>query len=229
MDGWKEIISDYCKARKCFWGPRHGGGWYRNEEDGYYYLWKAYHEAKAAEEKDPLWYGRILYLMASEHRYKFSNLEILKKFAAPAVEQFHLCTPESGLPTEKELECAEDLYSWLKYEDENQEGALYPEQIKLIEGHEMLNDFWFHDSKPIRFEHDEKNAKLWLDYCGTIAELQFEDVCEIDVKIDPTCTWIFEFYLYRDCYRHDLLTFNIDYYRIKSKKVKVLSVSKASH
>lgn len=229
MSDWKEIILDYCKARKCLWGTKSGGIWCRNDDDGYYYLWKAYHEAKAAEEKDHLWYGRILYMMANEHRYKFSNWEILKKFAAPAVEQFHLCTPESGMPAEKEVACAEDLYTRLKYEDDNHEGSLYPEQIKLIEGYEMLSGFEFHDSKPIRFEHDEKKARLWLDYCGTIAELQFGNVDEVDVTIDPTCTWIYEFHLYRDGFRHDYLMFDIEYYRITCKTVKVLSVSKASH
>lgn len=62
---------------------------------------------------------------------------------------------------------------------------------------------------------------------ATVAELQFDNVYELDVNGDPTCNWIQEFHLYRDCYRHDLLTFNIDYYRIKCKKVKVLSVVKA--
>lgn len=228
MSNWKEIISDYCNARKCLWCPKHSGNWQRKEEDGYYFLWKAYHEASAAEEKDHLWYGRILYMMANEHRYKFTNWKILNKYAAPAVEQFHLCTPESGMPTEKELKCAEDLYSWLKYEDDNQEGSLYPEQIKLIEGYEMLSDFWFHDSKPIRFEHDEHTAKLWLDYCGTVAELQFDNVYELDVNGDPTCNWIQEFHLYRGWPVQDLIQFDIEFYRIKCKKVTVLSVSKES-
>lgn len=60
-DLWDTIISDYKEARHCLWCPKNANNWHREENRGYYYLWKAYHFAEEASKKRPLWYARILY------------------------------------------------------------------------------------------------------------------------------------------------------------------------
>lgn len=50
---WETIIDDFKKARYYLRGPKHKNNWGRNEEDGYYYLLKAYHFATNAKEKLP--------------------------------------------------------------------------------------------------------------------------------------------------------------------------------
>ena len=56
---WNKIAEDYEMAKKYLWGQKDALNWRRDDEQGYYYLWCAYHAAIMSEEKDSLLYARI--------------------------------------------------------------------------------------------------------------------------------------------------------------------------
>ena len=64
---WEAIKTEYDQARACL---REDGkdGWRRKQEEGWYHLWNAYHQAEQCETKEPLLYARILSMMNAESR-----------------------------------------------------------------------------------------------------------------------------------------------------------------
>lgn len=41
---WDEIRSDYMKAKYALYSPeKYSRGWWRDDKNGKYYMWKAYH------------------------------------------------------------------------------------------------------------------------------------------------------------------------------------------
>ena len=51
---WSSILEDYEAAKFALWCPDHLGNWRRDDDKGYYHMWKAYYAAITAEEKEPL-------------------------------------------------------------------------------------------------------------------------------------------------------------------------------
>ena len=219
---WEEIIADFKKARGYLCCPKrlHGEIWHRDEENGYYYLWKAYHFATAQPEKNNLWYARILYLMATEHRYKKWEGEILKKYLQPCIEAYEKANREEAKPYELEVAWAKSLYDEFSYIVQNATSDEAVEKAySVVGGLPKDLDFSYHDSRVVSFYHEESTAKLTLDYYGTQVTLRFEDVSEIEVNlVDLDITYIRGAYCYQH-YRSRNLIFDLECYRIHCERI----------
>ncbi len=222
---WKEILSDYNKAKDALWCPKGKGDWHREEEIGHYHMWNAYYKACKTEPKDYLLFARILAMMADEHSVSASDYDRYHKYVKPAVEAYALAEKSGQHPTEKELDKICFSADWLEYELNSQD-APYEDQMKLISGHEQLNDFSFHDSKPVWFENTEQIARLKLRYDGVVVTFLFEDVVDIHVDGDPGTNWILDFYCYPCFHNKDLVKFDVGYYKIICSSISVEKVER---
>ena len=223
-DIWNDIISDYQKARFCLWCPEHSNEWHREENEGYYFLWKAYHFATNAENKRPLWYARILYMMACEQRYKQSPYILLHQYLKPCITAYRKAETSSEQPTEKEVNDARYMYDQYSYEFSCRSSSeeAYQRAYSLIEGYNDDIDFQFHDSKVIEFSHTATTAKLILEYNDITATLIFNDVDEIEIKnVEPDIAWIFDFYCYPAFPTNSRIVFDIGYYKIQCGHIRI--------
>ena len=229
-DIWKAIAEDYDMAKQCLWCPKHACNWFRQEDKGRYHLWKAYYAATQAETKANLLYARVL-MMMNDEQYNAWEHDRFRKYVAPAKEAYEAAIREVGKqPTAKEMEKVNFLYDSLQYvlkKTENTSEQVI-EAYKLIEGLNDVQDFCFHDSKPIWFEHTSETARLKLDFDGLVVTFEFEGLVDIEVNGDPTTNWINDFYCYPAFHNKDLLKFDIGYYRILCEKIKVIAVERAA-
>lgn len=225
---WKQILADYNKAKHALWCPKRGsGGWFRDDEKGHYYMWKAYHHARTAESKDYLVYARILSMMASECRIQGSDYDRYQKYIKPAVEAYHLAVKAGQHPSDKELDRIYFDADNMEYKL-NKRNAPYEEQISYISGHELLSDFGFHDSRFVSFEHTGNKAFLKLDYDGRVATFMFEDVENVQTYYDSDNIWVYDFNCYptfnpKGIIQYNGIVFDIELYRIVCGKVTVVS------
>ena len=219
-DNWKEILESYNKAWTFLKGPRGVTEWSRDEENGRYHLWCAYHKAQLMKEKDPLLYARILSLMASEAGIQYSDYTIFNKYIKESYKYYKIANETNEKPTEKEFERIEYLYNYNKHEIESTNKD-YEEQVKNIIGYEKLDNFNFHDSKVIWYEHSEKYARIKLDYNNMVVTFYFEEIIEIKINTEPYSDWVFDFYCYRPYHNKELVIFDIGLYKIMCKKILV--------
>ena len=211
-DLWREIKSEYDVARNALWPHKGAGNWKRDEYNGLYHLWNAYHKAQEAEEKEDLIYARILATMATESSHHMFEYEKYNKFVKPSLDAYHRAEKEGLHPSDKELDLITSMAESLEYVL-NCEKAPYEEMLKYIEGYEKLGSFQFHDSKPIHFEHDEHSAKLTLQF-GVTVTFRFDGVLSIEIHGDPSCNYIYDFYCYPSLHNENLLNFDVVFYRI---------------
>ena len=111
----------------------------------------------------------------------------------------------------KEMEKVNFLYDSLKYvlkKIENTSEQVI-EAYKHIEGLNDVQDFCFHDSKQIWFEHTSETAKLKLDFDGIVVTFGFDGIIDIEVNGDPTMNWINDFYCYPAFHNKNVLHFDI--------------------
>ena len=222
-DIWDSIIADYKEAQHCLWCPKHAKQWSRDGQRGFYYLWKAYHLAKSAQEKRPLWYARILYMMACEQRYKQWDNEILTYYLEPCVAAYQEAQASTEQPTQQEVEAAQYMYEQYSYERANTNNAVecVEKAYALIDGLSNCPDFAFHDSKVIAFSHSEADASMTLQYEDIVLTLAFEDITEVCVNaVDPDITYILDFYCYPAFRANDCLIFDIGFYKIRCRKIR---------
>ena len=221
---WEEIIGDFKKARGYLRGRKRlrGGIWYRDEEKGYYHLWKAYHLATAQPEKNSLWYARLLYLMATEFRYKKWEGELLKKYLQPCMDAYENASREGEKVHELEVVWARALYDEVSYIAQNATSDEAAENAySVVEGLPEDLDFSYHDSRIVSFYHDDSTARLTLDYYGTQVTLRFEDFSEIEANlIDLDIAYISKAYCYQH-YRAKNWIFDIDFYKIHCERICV--------
>ena len=230
-DLWDTIISDYKEARHCLWCPKNANNWHREENRGYYYLWKAYHFAEEASKKRPLWYARILYMMACEQQYKQHAYDILNKYLKPCVEAYEEAMLGTEQPSKQEVESATYLYDRYAHDESHRRYTAEncDEAHALIEGLAEMPNFQFHDSQVISFSHDKETARLTLDYDGITITLLFEDVSEVFVYgADPYVTYISDFYCYPAFQADTCILFDIESYKIRCGKIKVEGSSACS-
>ncbi len=224
---WKQILVDYKKAKYALWGQKHASGWFRDEETGHYYMWKAYHQARITEPKDYLVYARILSMMASECRIELFDYDCYHKYVKPAADAYHLAVKAGQNPSDKELEHSYYAADKLEYEL-NKKEAPYEEQISYISGHELLSNFQFHDSRFVSFEQNDHNALLKLNFNGYVATFMFEDVDTVQTFYDCDNCWVYTVYCY-PTFRYDDssvnkgIVFDIEIYKIVCSKVTVVS------
>jgi hypothetical protein len=128
-------------------------------------------------------------------------------------------------PTDKELEKIQHSADFLAYVLECKD-APYEEQIQLINGYEKLNDFGFHDSKPVWFEHTEQNARLKLKYDGITAVFLFEGIEYVYIDSDPLTNWIGDFYCYRYFHDRELIMFDVGFYKIVCSTISVENIER---
>lgn len=222
---WTEIIEEYKTARHCLWCPKHSGNWSRKENEGYYHLWRAYHLADSAEAKQQLWYARILFMMASEQRYKQSDYIILNSYLKPCLAAFAEAAQNGDASSDEEYENAKFLHDYYLHQETNTDSSEETTQraYLLIEGLDLQPSFQFHDSKVIGFSHDCSTAQLCLQFGETQITLLFEEIYEIKVNsADPETTWISDFDCYPTFHNAGLLIFDVGFYKIMCRKIKVL-------
>ena len=214
---WEQISKDYEVAKICLWCPDKIKNWHRDEDKGFYHMWKAYYSALTQEEKELLVYARILVMMAHERRFSINNYDCFHKYIEPAMQAYNDAINLGENIPEQELESIKRDFESLEYELKKEEE--YEEAYALIEGLNEIENFGFHDSKPVYFEHNEKDAYLDLDYDNNIVRFNFIGVYEIEINGDPTCNYINDFFCYRWWYNKEILYFDIGYYRIKCSKI----------
>ena len=222
---WNEIKSEYNKAKDALWCPEEAQTWHRDEETGHYYMLSAYNKARQAEPKDYLLYARVLAMMADEHRFMVTDYDLYHKYVMPAIDSYALAEEAGQHPTDKELDKIHLLADFLKYKLDR-EDAPYEEQIKWIHGYEKLDDFGFHDSKPVWFEHAEESARLKLKYGNTAVMFLFDGITDIHVDCDPVASWIEEFYCYPSFHNKELFVFDAGYYKITCTSISVENIEK---
>ena len=224
VDIWETIIADYKEAQFCLWCPKHCNNWRRQENRGFYYLWKAYHFAEEAQEKRPVWYARILYMMACEQKYKQHSVDILNRYLKPCIAAYEEAKRGDEIPSKLEVERATYLYKEYEYErscysDENAEKT-----YARIKGLSEIPDFQFHDSQVVAFSHDKETARLTLEYEGLTITLLFENVAEVSVcGVDPYVAYIYDGYCYPVFHADACLMFDIEAYKIRCGKISVES------
>lgn len=222
-DKWRDIKNEYDLAKIALW-PRKGvGNWGRDEDNGLYHLWNAYHMAQEADEKEDLIYARILAAMATEASHHMFKCEKYSKLVKPSLDAYRRAQKAGLNPSDKELDLIASMAKSLEYEL-NCEEVPYEEMLKHIEGYEKLGYFQFHDSKPIHFEHDEHSAKLTLQF-GVIVEFKFDGVLSIETHGDPAYDYIYDFYCYPCLHDKKLLNFDVDFYKIICSAIVVESIS----
>ena len=163
--------------------------------------------------------------MADEHRIYTPDYERYRKYVKPSVEAYALAEKAGQHPTEKELNKIRFSEELLAYEL-NCENAPYEDQIKLINGYEQLDNFCFHDSKPVWFEHTEQTARLNLKHYDTTVTFLFEGIFDIHVDVDPVTNWVEEFYCYPCLHNKELYTFDVGYYKIICTSISVEKIER---
>ena len=217
---WHQILEDYHIAKHCFYDCHHEQGWRRDEETGLFHLWRAYHAATMAKEKQNLLFARVLMMMSREN-HCVCNYTKFHRYVSPAMEAYKLALADENQPTQEELDYAQRCFDRLVYELDatSNSSEQYERAYLLIEGLNQIPDFQFHDSKPVRFEHSNTEATLELCWSETTVQIQFKGVFEIYVSCDPLCNFVNDFYCYRDFDRPHLLIFDICEYRILCEKI----------
>lgn len=221
---WDKIIEDYKIARECLVYSKKKDCWIRQEDKGMYHLWSAYYAAINAEEKNHLYYARVLSLMGWEMYPKNSNYELLNKYYKPAVEQYNLAWEENpDCVNPKEVENVKKSYEYYKYIVEKsriRNDADYYNAIKLLEGHEYLDEFSFHDSKFITLECNDQSAVLKLQD-GDIYHFEFSDIYDIEMNCDPLTAYVSDFAIYQAAPDLETIVFDIEFLKIICKHIKV--------
>lgn len=222
---WLEIEDHYKIAKKCLWGSETSGDWQRDEDQGKFHLWQAYYKAVNEEEKKPLLYARILLMMAHEQNHVTSYVRF-NKYIAPAKEAYDQAIELGMQPADKELARVRSWYESLKYELEKT--ADTPEQTEqaysLIPELNDIPEFAFHDSKPVHFEHNEKNARLSLKFHDITVTFEFTDLIDLQISCDPLTNWIVDFYCYRFLHAPGTIMFDIGSYKIMCKSISVVNI-----
>lgn len=189
-----------------------------------YHLWSAYYAAINAEEKNHLYYARVLSLMGWEMYPKSSNYELLNKYYKPAMEQYNLAWEENpDCVNSKEVENVKKSYEHYKYIVEKsriRNDADYYNAIKLLVGHECLDEFSFHDSKFISLECDDQSAVLKLQY-GDIYHFEFSDIYDVEMNCDPLAAYVYDFAIYQVAPDLETIVFDIEFLKIICKHITV--------
>ena len=226
---WSKIAEDYEMAKKYLWCPKDAVNWHRDEEQGYYYLWCAYHAATVSEEKDFLLYARIL-MMMSQESHNITDYRRFHALIAPAMAAYEAAISSGCSVSEKELSEVRRTYDRLLYVLKKTDET--PEEIEnaysLIEGLPGVEDFCFHDSKPIYFELQKECALLKLDYNGLCVTFEFTGLMNVHVETDPVCDWIDEFYCYPLFDNPKHLYFDVGFYRITCEHIRVVDITRNS-
>lgn len=225
LNEWDEIIKEYKAARYCLWCPKHCGNWSKNEDEGYYHMWRAYYLAKSSDVKQALWYARILYMVASEQQKSQSEYILLNRYLKPCMDAYAKAIQSGEAPSDAEYKNAKFLYDYYIHQEVNTKSSeeILNKAYSYIDGWSSELDFQFHDSKVLGFSHDGSTAQLKLQYDETTVALLFEDVYEIKVlSVDPQCTWISEFYCYPTFHNDSLYIFDVGFYKIQCKKIMLL-------
>lgn len=224
---WDDIITDYKLAKEYLYGPKSPGGghWHRDEDNGYYFLRKAHHFATLQEQKNHLWYARILYTMANESGYHRRKFEILRDYMEPCVREYDLAKEEGTLVDKYERLIAKAQYDELLYIVQNSTSdEAVARAYSLLDMLPDNVDFSYHDSVVTNLSYDDKTyiVDMTLDYYGTQVSFRFEDVEEFTVHgVSPGLTDIFDTHCYR-AYKSTDLIFDTGCYIIRCGKISMV-------
>lgn len=218
---WLEIESDYEIAKACLWCPREDTNWHRDEEKGYYHLWKAYYNALQEEEKQNLLYVRILIMMSDEDRAnRFNNYTCFHRYVSPAKLAYDKAIENNEIAPGEECEYLTRKYNYLKYMLALEDGS--DDSYSLIVGLDKIEEFYFHDAKPKRFEVIEDSAELDIQLYDVVSvRLKFKNIFDIQISTDPICDYINEFYCYKNFDIPERIVFDIGFYKIVCEEITV--------
>ena len=215
---WLEIEADYGIAKICLWCPRDAVNWHKDEERGYFHLWKAYYTATKEEKKQNLLYARILIMMGDEDcANRFDNYTRFHRYFAPAKEAYEKAIANNEVIPSEEYEELVEKYKYLKYMLDMEDGA--KESYSMIQGLDKAEAFCFHDAKPKRFEVVGDSAELDIEYYDVTVRLIFKGIFNIQIDTDPICDYINEFYCYKNFDIHERIVFDIGFYKIECEKI----------
>lgn len=143
---------------------------------------------------------------------------------------FQLCYSYEDAPEEnpnyvypKEIENVRKSYEYYKYIVEKsriRNDADYYNAIKLLKGHECLDEFSFHDSKFISLECNDQSAVLKLQD-GDIYHFEFSDIYDIEMNCDPLTAYVNDFSIYQVAPDLETIVFDIEFLKIICKHITV--------
>lgn len=214
---WQDIINDFNKAKYYLLYSKDSVGSFRDDENGKFYLWQAYHKACQEKQKDNLTFARILNMMYREiANFPYDQYH---KYIKPSLEYYNAAIKEGNLPNDKEYEFTKAMAEKLSYILEAQ-SLPYEEQIKFIKGYEQLGNFFMYDSELISFEHSKDHARLKLRFYNTCVTFLFEELFDIQINTDPVVFFVDEFYCYSNTFGNSY-TFDIGEYKIICSSISV--------
>lgn len=224
---WLNVRTNYELAKKYLWCPKHANEWHRDEVNGMYHLWTAYNIAVTSTLKENLTYARVLVMMSDE-QHNVDSYTRFHQYIAPAMEAYDRAKAAGKFPTEKEYAKAKRSYDALKYKLDKTSGTeeQYEAAYALIEGMDAVPDFCFHDSKPVYFEQTADRAILKLQFHEITVTLEFSEIVDFTAEGDPLTNWINDFYCYPSFHNPELIRFDVGYYRIDCKAIRVIDVQR---
>ena len=245
---WEEINADYEVFLNCIFNVSGKNPWSRNDEKGREYLLKAYAKAQLMPEKNHLIYARILFDMyrafeCFNYNRTFSLIGEGEGFLAEAEKEYAFAK-EENMAERKELERLADASGRLKkrkalrkYESEQRckDCWHHKEYLQMLGNYEKLQDFVFHDGVILKFEHLPMEKAVILQICegyfenivdGKVktATFRFEEVSNIEYTNNQDDRWIYDVYFFPDFNDHSLMVFDLELFRIYSKKITVTDV-----
>lgn len=233
---WQSIADNYAayceNIRPLDLGKVGWPGWEANQLrrfKGKTCLGQAYIAASEAQTvEDHLLYAQILYAMYHENLQNGSEYERFHSFIAPGWEQVKLAVAAGQRMIAKELAFYQETYEELAYiVQQTTDSREQSEQAyALVEGLSAVPEYGFHDSKPVHFEHGNEYALLVLEFHDIRLTLEFDHPYEIQVNGDPITNWINDFYCYRSFRNSEYIIFDVGYYHIECKGVRVKSTEK---
>ena len=219
---WDSVKEHFEIAKSCLYCSDRKAIWHQEKEKGICHLLQAYYQAINLEPKDELLFARLL--MSMYYNYEVGTEEgRVYRYVIPAYKHFLAAMESDGeKPSKKELYRAKIKY--LEHEYISKQCSDNEALIKNIVNFDKLQNFYFHDSEPIYFEHDDNNAVLKLRYFDDVhwqvVTFRFSDVDEVVMRVSPQLSWIDRCYCYK-LYNNPAYCFDIGNYKITCGKITI--------
>ena len=118
----------------------------------------------------------------------------------------------------EEYESLTKKYEYLEYMLGLEDGS--DDSYSLINGLDTIKKFYFHDAKPKRFKVIEDSAELDVQLYDVVSvRLKFKNIFDIQIRTDPICDYINEFYCYKNFDLPERIVFDIGFYKIVCEEI----------
>ena len=202
VESWKPIVNDYVDARDALWGWGARRDRCSTLEDVYALLLDVYVRARNSEEKDHLWYARILYMMATRTEGMLGDSYVLDTYLTPCLAEYSIAEEEKRVyPDAREVVAAKDAYERV-FRRHAQQLYYYEhrlESLSLVEGVREPEDFWFEDGlvSNVRLDGSTVTFEFDNDWRDGASVFRCEGVGSLEVDIScPKLNWVSDCGLY---------------------------------